>query len=243
MAPKKRYTLYSILDSFFSANFGDRGKIEYDPIIILDTSAVIDIEKFFVRNKRDTAVSCFDKIAQVVGNATFIVPKCVYAEIGEHHKHHKVGKRKEISNETYGFITSCYQETGNQDALINPLVTIADDLRYLIRSLYFENIDEKKLNRDPISCADWDLVDQAIYLARISEMYLGKTLDQRVSLEDSPKNVDLDKVPNPFKIAVLSSDKHIYFPLELLLESPEGIKYNSLLKPINLRNYKLDEGN
>lgn len=224
-----RPNLYDSLRMYFS----QVAPLQMEPVLIFDTSAVIDLEQDAQRKygfKRSHEF--LDTLKQVTG-ASFIFPERVKEELDLHQKYHSVSGRPEISAKTLEKILAfASKENQGVDLFLDEHKEKVDGALYFTRLLQQQCCNGKKLKRDPISKVDWDVIDTAISWGMFAE-------------DSYRQNMTAQSV-NPFqgvpRISVLSSDSHIYWTLERLFGEPEGVALESHLKPINPRLYNLMGG-
>ena len=233
---RKKPLLYDHLKSYFTALAEPfkTGVLGVTPAVLLDTSAIIDLEEVFRKERHSNALEGLRIMSGAVGgdrDLVYLVTGKVADEVSNQHRHHSINGRPMISSETCVTTIAFYW-----DALKNGVdcgdVTPVDDLRYNLRKLYAQHAKGKKWDRDPISQADWSLVDQALCLGWRSREQLANNINAPDGVEPQPI----------YQTAVLSSDSHVYNTLDLFLKSTEGMFFIPFLKPVNVRDYRLVEG-
>ena len=221
--------LYDSLRLYFS----QVAPLQMEPVLIFDTSAVIDLEQDAQRRYGlKKSHEFLDTLQQVTG-ATFIFPERVKEELVLHQKYHSVSGRPEISARTLEKIaTFASTENWRVDLFSDEHQEKVDGTFYFARLLQQQCCNGKKLSRDPISKVDWDVIDTAISWGMFAE--------------DSYRQNMAAQSTHPFqgvpRISVLSSDYHIYWTLGRLFGEPEGVELESHLKPMNPRLYNFMGG-
>ena len=201
--------------------------------IVLDTSAIIDLEQTYRKGKggtrryNDSWRFITDLRATADDGAKLFVPPQIEKEVKEHHYEVRINNHPEVSAATVLHLEK-YCTKLDLEALLpsnDDSVMEYDSFRYFMRQLYNSRIEGKKKDIDPISRADWEVVDWSYALRNLGSQKNSEAFPQIFRSE--------------YRIAVLSSDKHILAPIRWSFEEPEGVENIGLLMPLNIRNYEL----
>ena len=211
------------------------------PIMIVDTSTIIDLEekakRFSTRSFGEVAKILLTDLAKSIKH--FIVPSRVLKEVGDHHKYCIKNGRPEISREMYAAICNYAKESRD---IVNkteeffrtssPYSAIFDDLELLAKNLHNEincGKKEKKIKRDPLSDTDMEVITLSFKFAIKSSACLDEKVAEKGDVPDVLKGT--------CRIAVLSADSHIYRPINKILETSAGLNYRNYLFAFNTRDY------
>ena len=218
--------LFQFLQRFYTTP----AALEMQPVLVLDTSAVIDLDQAYQkRYGLRRATQFLDHLKDTATNLRILIPPMIKDEIASH-RDYSIGGRPEISPQTLERVLQ-YQ---SRDTAVQEFITQQKDridrARYCLRLLYPQVCNGKKGERDPISRQDWAVVYLAISLGVFSEDRLAKN-----------KKVDLPNLlQGCYTTAVLTSDYHVYALLDRVFEEPEGVELTHFLKPVNVRAYTIN---
>lgn len=228
----------SNLFAYLQRYFRPAKSMEMQPILILDTSAIIDIEQSYQKRYGLRRAHIFlEELITASEGASCIVPKKVFGEVAMHHAHSVINGRPEISQPTYErlrasppFSPKLVEEEYGQRGLFTPFPIAArpeEELRYFLRLLCASELCGKKAERDPISRADWDVIDTALSIGCASvEQFranMGRTVEHFYQ--------------HCYKVAVLTADEHILWTLTRSFAEPEGVEMANFLSVVDTRLY------
>ena len=203
-----------------------------DARLIFDTSALIDLEQDAQRRYGFKRSHTFLDTLQQVTGASFILPREVREELEIHYKHHLVSGRPEISSHTFSKIERMPTADEELETYLASQQEEVDNVQYFTRLLQQRYCNGKKATLDPISPADWSVIDTALLWGMFAKNTYTKNLA-------TASTTPFQGVP---RVAVLSSDYHIYWTLERAFEESECVELGSHLKPFNVRLYDLVGG-
>ena len=238
MKNAKKNNLIHTLEQYFSPSAGQT------PLVLLDAGTIIDLEIQYKKDRsiKNESILFLNRLQDL---ATIVIPKGILSEIESHHQNFRLNDRPEISGHVYGILLNSSQQSrhiiDSAEELYkqNPEVTtLVDTLRYRVREINQEvnrGRKSKKTHYDKISGNDLSLTDLAVKLAVQSSFLLHK----RVEVEGDVPNV----LEGTHRIAVLSSDSHIYKPINELMRCEEGIRYRDYLMAFNTREYIFEPSN
>jgi len=232
---RKKMELGDTLENYFRPSIGQI------PVIIIDTSTVIDLEEksrdLSQRASGELASALLEDLAKL--SRYVVVPENILNEISMHHTRGVKNGRPEISRRLYDSI--CKYAASSKKIIVEAdefLVShslyseIFESLCSLAKKLHDE-INEgkklKKIKRDPISTADLELINISLKLAVKSSAYLHDKIKEKGDVPEVLKDT--------YRIATLSADSHVYRPINHLLETPEGLRYRDYLFAFNTRGY------
>jgi hypothetical protein len=200
------------------------------PILVLDTSAVIDLDQAYQKRYGLLRASQFLTHLQATApGLKVLVPPSIKDEIASH-RDYSIGGRPEISPQTLKRVLQ-YQ---SRDTAVQEFITQQkdriDQARYCLRLLYPQVCNGKKGERDPISLQDWSIIDLAISLGVFSENQLAQNKENNL----------LNPLQGCYTTAVLTSDYHVYAMINRVFEEPEGVELTHFLKPVNVRAYTMN---
>ncbi|MBT4651647.1 hypothetical protein HOC13_03950 [Candidatus Woesearchaeota archaeon] len=238
MAVKRRHLLYDYLESFYCSSSPHTKELGVIPVIVLDTSAIMDIEKAFVKSGKKTGAVGLEQIAESargMGKVKFVVTDRVTQECADHHYHlSSNGYRNGLGDIIFSAVRG-FNLTARDENLLFRYNTSElsgfDEMRYGLRELFSSTITGKKAEQDPISPTDLDIIDASMFLAQKSAEQFAENIKQD---NGSP-------LENVYRTIVLSSDAHVNKALNLFLSSPDGARYLDYLRPVNAREYFLVE--
>jgi hypothetical protein len=238
MATKRRHLLYDYLESFFCASSPYAKELGIIPVVVLDTSAIMDIEKAFVKSGKKTGAVGLEQIANSargLGRVKFVVTDRVTQECANHHYHlSSNGYCNGLGDLVFSAVRGFNMSAKENDLLLRHSdleLPGFDDLRYELRETFSSTITGKKANEDPISMTDLDIVDASVFLAYLSAQRFTENLKQG----------DVPPLEGIYRVVTLSSDAHVNKSLNLFLSSPDGARYLDYLRPVNVREYFLVE--
>lgn len=166
-------------------------------IIFLDTGAIIDIEtwvrRYRIKDKSHDINMWYNGIR---ADKKILVTPQILGEVRDHHYHHKINGRPEISRESYDLAQKFYQEYLKFKKECKCSVHDIEQIRYdayWATKLTFEG-DEKKEVIDPMSNADIELIVNSV-----AAKHLCSTKDNPVT-----------------GMTILSSDRHIHDTIKML---------------------------
>ena len=223
--------LFRYLREYFSG----MSSLGIKPVVVLDSSSIIQLEQTFRKKEGyDRAYQFIDHLSSTAPerDALIVVPSGVRDEVIQHHLHHFLHGKPEISKRTVDHLSLCPSQLQNVSLYHqteNGAVRV-DTFRYDLRGHYTENIAGKKATIDPISFNDWEVIDTALTLANYSA-----SLFKQNSEVGSPY-----PLKRCYRVAVLSGDKHICWTLEEAFNIPKGISLIDYLKPINTRGFIIE---
>ncbi|MDP3734406.1 MAG: hypothetical protein Q8R37_04185, partial [Nanoarchaeota archaeon] len=201
--------IYHFLQRYFS----DRSGLGMKAVLILDTSAIIELEtasrKQYGVNQAHEFLDTLHRTAPE--GVEFIVSEGVKKEVKYHAKCH-IGCKPEISPLTSNRILEVPEDKNLLHFMVDKKERI-DAARYLLRLLYHSKMGGKKKDTDPISRNDWQIIDTAIAAGIYSEAQF-----ERNKLINPTRPFD-----DCYRAAILSGDKHIYWTIAKSAEEPEGI--------------------
>ncbi|MBI2666635.1 hypothetical protein HYX13_03415 [Candidatus Woesearchaeota archaeon] len=198
------------------------------PYLVLDTSAVIDLEQAFQKRYGLLRSHLFlEELSHTARGMEFIVTEPIKQELVAHHECIR-GGRPEISVTTFEKLqrySSC--PTALQDFRRKQEERI-DTVRYTARRSHYALFVGKKAEQDPISSEDWSVIDFGVMLGIFGEyQFEQNAATGKRRFTNCPKGI------------VLSSDAHVLLTLEKLFDFPEGVGLAQYIKPLNVRNYDL----
>ncbi len=221
--------LFQFLQRFYATPTS----LEMQPVLVFDTSAVIDLEQDYQRKYGLRRASQFlEHLQATAPGLKVLVPPAIKDEVASH-RDYSISGRPEISPQTLERVLQ-YQ---SRDATVQEFITRQQDridrARYCLRLLYPHVCDGKKGQRDPISLQDWTIIDLAISLGVFSEDQLAKNKENSLS----------NPLQGCYTTAVLTSDYHVYALIDRVFEEPEGVGLTHFLKPVNVRSYTINGAN
>ena len=198
------------------------------PYLVLDTSAVIDLEQAFQQNYGLLRSYTFiEELAKTIPGLEFVIPEPIKQELKIHQESIRGGK-PEISLQTLAKLQRYSLSPAALDNFSREQVERIDAARYTARKIHYALVEGKKAEQDMISHEDWSVIDLGLTLGIFGEYKFEKnTATGKRRFTECPK------------VAVLSSDAHIYWTLEQLFQLPEGVGLSQYIKPVNTRNYNL----
>jgi hypothetical protein len=203
--------------------------LKMQPVLIMDTSAIIDLEQAFQRQYGlRRSYQFIDQLQESAGGQPLIIiPDGVKEEV-HNHKDYIVSGRPEISQQTIERIVQC--TSGIHDLRPFMRTERCDGIRYFLRLMYHAGMNGKKRHRDPISFEDWEIIDTAVALGMLGEEQFAR---QCRAGEENPNR-------GCYKTAVLSSDRHVYWTIEEAFRHPECVELANYLMPIHVRDYSIN---
>ncbi len=234
---KNKDGLYEVVKRYFEPSAGQI------PVLLVDTGTLIDFEERAKEEKsREAPHRIAGKLFNDIGSlASYVVfPRGIYDEIVEHHCKSKKNGKSEIGEETCNLVRDY---SANSEKILEatrfdyhysePYKNEVDKLQELVEHLHREVNGDirggKKIDRDPISQNDLELLNTAIRFA------VKSLFEFRLRQEESG-DVASD-IEGTYRIAVVSPDSHIYRPLNALITRAEGVSYRDYLQAFNPREY------
>ena len=219
------------LFEFLSRYYTPTQQLEMKPILILDTSAIIDMERAFQKQYGlRKSYRFLEQLKRTASGVECIIPPKIKEEIETHALTSTINGRPEIATDTYELLQRLQEGYAPLEAFVADQHERLDQARYFLRQMHYANIEGKKCTRDPISQSDWEVIDMGISLG--------------VFAEETFRRNTTKGIINPFhscpKISVLSSDYHIIWTIERAFQEPEGVEVENYLKAVDVRRYVLD---
>jgi len=242
-----RPNIYAYMKSYFNG----LASLGMKPLIILDTCAIIDLELATRKQinfgyKRGNEF--VHKLNSLLSNSNLVIPDKIMREI-ENHKNCHISGTPEISEKTYDLLVASSKgipedvksyvkdanktyETNFGEGILKSSPSDLDSKLYLANWFLHSNkcnLSNKKFVLDIISTPDLDLIKIALTIANFSAHKF--KLNEKNGLHKLLKET--------YKIAILSSDAHIYKTLNALSREPEFAHLKEYVNPINVRKYDL----
>jgi len=219
------------LFEFLSRYYTPARQLEMKPMMILDTSAIIDMERAFQKQYGlRKSYRFLEQLERTAPGVECIIPPKIKKEIETHALTSTINGRPEIATNTYELLQYLPEEYAPLKAFVAEQHQRLDKARYFLRQMHYANIEGKKCTRDPISQSDWEVIDMGISLG--------------VFAEETFRRNTTKGIINPFhscpKISVLSSDYHIIWTIERAFQEPEGVEVGNYLKAVDVRRYALE---
>ncbi|MBS3169265.1 hypothetical protein J4210_02170 [Candidatus Woesearchaeota archaeon] len=212
--------------------FDGMSSLGIKPILVLDTSSIIQLEQAFRRKQGYArAFQFIDHLTATAPeqDAFIVVPAGVKDEVTQHHLYHSVNRRPEISKETVDRLILSPTQLQSVSSYLQTEqgASRTDTFRYELRGHYLENMTGKKASADPISLTDWEVIDTAL----ASTAYSASHFRQNSAVGS----------PHPlwgcYRVAVLTGDKHISWTLGEAFNIPRGTSLADYVRPINTRGF------
>ena len=209
--------------------FSESATLGMNPVIILDTSAIIGLEQAHQKHYSfPFACTFLDNLANCSPTGVQIIaPPQIKKEVIVHNGF-KIAGRPEISDQTTIKIQAL-EDDQEMKLFQQEEYPKIDENSYFLRQMYLDRMRGKKRDDDPISREDWSVIDTAMAYA-----VLGR---HKFELNDNAGK------PRRFagtpKAAALSGDKHILWTIEEALKQPEMVAVGTYLKALNVRDYTL----
>ncbi len=204
--------------------------LEMNPILVLDTSAIIDLERAFQKQYGlRKSYRFLEQLKRTAGGIELIIPVKIKEEIRDHALTCTINGRPEIAPDTFERLQRLPDRYAPLEAFVAEQYQRLDQARYFLRQMHYAHIEGKKCTRDPISQSDWEVIDTAISLGVFAE-------DKFTSNSLQQKNNYFHSCP---KISVLSADYHIIWTIERAFQEPEGVEVENYLKAVDVRDYVL----
>ena len=203
------------------------------PILVLDSSAVIDLDQSYQKKYGLRRSFLFlDHLQNAAPGLQILVPQLIKTEL-EYHREWQVGGRPEISSDTLDKIQRLPSYDEPAELFFSQEQARLDQARYCLRLMYAATAEGKKAVQDPISKEDWKIIDTAISVGIFAEEML---LRNKLT---GQKNI----LWGTYKTAALTADAHIYGTITRVFEEPEGVELTQFIKPVNVRSYTINEVN
>ncbi len=195
-----------------------------NPIVLFDTSAIIDFERIIDESRlkdRDADPSSFYGYMVRTGFPLFVTPG-VYEEVENHRKHVSISGRPEISgvtgSVTEGMRINYFDACQKIDAALDDPERLRHDA-YWASHLAFHHEEHgvtrksknlhKKAYGDPISAVDRELIGQALVLRQM--MPIDKPYDH---VEERPCT----------GVVILSPDRHVHDSVRVLTDQHPDVE-------------------
>ncbi len=209
--------------------FQNSSELGLQSTILLDTSAIIDLDTAYRHDQRygyRRAVQFLQDLKDTAKEqAVLLVPLEIKPEVERHYTNNHINGNPEVSLNTANAICRLPSSIDTLELFEGEMTRSIDLARYFIRLMAPHKLRLKKVLQDPVSPEDWSVIDMAVRIGLSSWYAIG---------QEHPNSRGL-----PCRTAVLSSDDHIIQILSGYVVEAEGIALASYVFPVDLRKYSL----